>query len=309
MFILKNKKRAISFDIGIKNLAFCIIDYCDNSINIIDWKCVNLAESEDDIVDSALASASCPRSCCFFTTKKSSAVVKPCKKRAFFQKETNLYCKKHIPEGLIEPKKEHSITHLKKQKITELLKICENEKIELPQEKQKKDAIVQIIYQHFYKKQITPIEIKKAQNCGKVSLINIGQNIKKELDKMSATIAGVSVVLIENQISTVASRMTSIQAMILQYFIMTIPNVEIHFISSKNKLANFVAPDGDGTNTSKKSSYKDNKKNGINYCNSIFDKEKEQIASSWKDFLFSNKKKDDLADCFLQGYYWIKLIK
>jgi hypothetical protein len=33
--------KIISFDVGIKNLAYCIIDY-DNSLNILEWNIINL---------------------------------------------------------------------------------------------------------------------------------------------------------------------------------------------------------------------------------------------------------------------------
>ena len=36
----------ISFDIGIKNLALCIISQDNNIINIIDWRVITLADKK-----------------------------------------------------------------------------------------------------------------------------------------------------------------------------------------------------------------------------------------------------------------------
>lgn len=38
----------ISFDIGIKNLALCILEHNDNTINIIDWRVITLANSKKE---------------------------------------------------------------------------------------------------------------------------------------------------------------------------------------------------------------------------------------------------------------------
>ena len=39
----------ISFDIGIKNLALCILENKDNYINIIDWRVITLADKKKDV--------------------------------------------------------------------------------------------------------------------------------------------------------------------------------------------------------------------------------------------------------------------
>lgn len=39
----------ISFDIGIKNLALCILENNENNINIIDWRVISLADKKKDV--------------------------------------------------------------------------------------------------------------------------------------------------------------------------------------------------------------------------------------------------------------------
>jgi hypothetical protein len=125
-------------------------------------------------------------------------------------------------------------------------------------------------------------------------LLSIGRNLKVELNKLD-TLENIDVVFIENQISPIANRMKTIQGMLAQYFIMTNDNISIEFVSSSHKLKQF---DKD------KNSYKENKQQSVIFSRNIIDKN--ENFENWKEKLDS-KKKDDLADCFLQGlYYFIR---
>ena len=74
--------------------------------------------------------------------------------------------------------------------------------------------------------------------------------------------------------------------MITQYFVKTVPN--IHYISSSNKLKHVKV----------KMTYQERKKEGIKQC-------QETIPQKWYDFFINSDKKDDLADCYLQGIWFI----
>ena len=99
-------------------------------------------------------------------------------------------------------------------------------------------------------------------------------------------------VIIENQISPIANRMKTIQGMVSQYFIMRNNCRHIEFISSMNKLKEY-----NGSNI--KINYSDRKKLGIKVCLEI-------LNDNDKEFFIKHKKKDDLADSFLQGLWYIK---
>ena len=102
-------------------------------------------------------------------------------------------------------------------------------------------------------------------------------------------------VLIENQISTIATRMKTLQGMITQYFIMRdVENIE--FVSSANKLKPFLEK--------KKTSYAERKKMGISVTNQLINET--SGLHYWVDTFQKSKKKDDLADCFLQGLWFMK---
>lgn len=70
----------------------------------------------------------------------------------------------------------------------------------------------------------------------------------------------------------------------------------IDFISSAGKLK--------GLATDEPTTYKDHKKDGIRFCAMFLDAN--EHLSAYKNVLDSSAKKDDLADCFLQGIYYFK---
>ena len=156
----------------------------------------------------------------------------------------------------------------------------------------------------------------KNNNSNNTSLINITSNIINELndyfDNIKKThnisITDISNIIIENQIGPLAIRMKSIQALLTMYFVFN-NNDNITYINSSNKLKYF---------DDKNNSYKDRKKNSIlitelllnnnfeNFTNEKLNKYKINILSeTWLNYFKINKKKDDLADCFLQLLYFI----
>ena len=86
--------------------------------------------------------------------------------------------------------------------------------------------------------------------------------------------------------------------MLMQYFIMRHDNdIIIEFLSSAGKLKGF-----EKQNENVESEYVQHKKDAVFYCSQFLETAR---FSSWKHVL-ETKKKDDLADCFLQGIHWLK---
>jgi hypothetical protein len=114
-------------------------------------------------------------------------------------------------------------------------------------------------------------------------------------------------VLIENQISPIATRMKTLQGMLTQYYIDHLENVDITFVSSVHKLKQFQgttgSPNKDKKSDEEKTSYKDHKVSGVTFCNKIL--ENNSVFKEWIPKM-DTKKKDDLADCFLQGLWYFK---
>jgi hypothetical protein len=187
----------------------------------------------------------------------------------------------------------------------------------VPSKRQKntKEQMIEMIQSELDKNYLENIENVRADQ---VDLITLGRNMMTELDKfifpyMGATtghtedvgklggLGGIEkykidIVIIENQISTIASRMKTLQGMIAQYFIMReTPGLE--FISAANKLKMFM--------TKKKTTYTERKIESVEVTTELL--ERLPQFKNYKGCLDKNKKKDDLADCFLQGIYYLTL--
>ena len=295
--------RLISYDIGIKNLAYCLLEYENNHITILDWNVLSLLQKE---VPTEQCTQMIPGK-----TKKLSACK--CTKVAKFSKhignsQQQFYCERHAKKcDFIVPTKKHSRQHLKKLKVPELEQLAKS--IFLFDEnlvKQKKEEIVDKIAKFYEKKCLEPIIQEKRENAGDADLILIGKRMKQLLNENEFT-KTITHVLIENQISPIATRMKTLQGMLTQYYIDHLENVDISFVSSVHKLKQFQgttgSPNKDKKSDEEKTTYKDHKVSGVTFCNKIL--EKNTGFSSWITKM-DTKKKDDLADCFLQGLWYFK---
>jgi hypothetical protein len=320
--------RLISFDIGIKNMAYCILSTDASNIDILDWNVLNLMDSEQP-----------KRICnCIIPPKSKKQQPKPCMKVAKFQKSGNYYCEKHAKSNTqyFMPTKQTSMASLKKLKLEELLRIGISHSLFINIEnftKLNKSKILDIVSNFYEKKNLEPIIFKKTKTAGDTDLIKIGKNMKELLNNITG-IDEITHVVIENQISPIANRMKTIQGMLAQYFIMKNSDIEIEFVSSANKLKQFekkkieniinkkedrkedknegienklIETEKATENTTKtvttNPNYKEHKKDGVFYCSQIL--EINSCFHNWKNAL-DTKKKDDLADSFLQGIWYLK---
>jgi hypothetical protein len=289
--------RLISYDIGIKNLAYCVIEYTDDRLSILDWNVLSLLEKENPV---ELCSQMNPGK-----TKKMPACK--CTKFAKFAKNQQFYCEKHAKKSdFILPTKKHTKPYLKKLKVPDLQQLLnttvffEVENLE----KQKKDDMIDKIFAFYEKQCLEPIVKLKAENAGDADLIKIGKRMKILLNENPIT-ETITHVMIENQISPIATRMKTLQGMVTQFYIDHNDDVDITFVSSVHKLKQFQAKDKNVTNEDKKekTTYKEHKQSGVTYCSQILDKN--PGFSEWSSKM-DTKKKDDLADCFLQGLWYFK---
>ena len=277
----------ISFDIGIKNLAYCVFhrDPSMNSILLRDWGVINLSSTSEPTL-SAGPLCNCEKA-------KSGT----CGKKAAFFLGTNYYCNVHAKNsGKLFPSKETSMPSIRKLKVDELTQFCTRHYIAV-EPKDKRTDLLQKVQTHFEKCTLQPVPKPKKTNANQIHLVDIGKRIKTHFDeKFQPYMDKLTNVILENQISPIAGRMNTIQGMVAQYFIMRSENLQIDFISSGGKLK--------GLATNNSTNYSDHKKDGIRFCNLFLDAN--PALTPYKAVIDASIKKDDLADCFLQGIYFLK---
>ena len=268
--------RLISFDVGIKNMAYCILDISQNVV-LREWNVLDLCNT-----------APIPK--CNHTLKNG----KTCNNNAKYVKSNVYNCEKHakISKDYEIPKKEYTIQSLKKIKMETLRERCVT--VNIGFENKKKEELLKLLDDYYKNKCWELVNLNK-KDAGKVDLVSIGRSLYEQM-KSNKNINDATHVIIENQISPIANRMKTIQGMLAQYFI-HYDCSHIEFVSSGNKLKHFE------TQSNAKSAYQQHKKDSVFYCKQILEKDYDR---KWLELLSMSSKKDDLADCFLQALWWIK---
>lgn len=262
--------RILSFDVGIKNLSFCIINYDAKHFEIKQWEVINLCNETSKCIEIKNG--------------------KTCNKSAKYYKNNEYYCQSHSKKKQYEiPPENLREKILKKMNLDLLLNMITeyNITVDKPYTKNK---VLEKILEYKTDKYFNTIDNVKANDY---NLVELGINLRDKLD-ITLDVTNIDLVLIENQISPIANRMKTIQGMIAQYLIMRGVN-NIVFYSASNKLKTFIG--------GHKTSYSERKQLSVSYTIQIL--AKTLTLNDWINFFSSHKKKDDLADSFLQGISYL----
>jgi hypothetical protein len=301
--------KLISFDVGIKNMAYCILEHTENGISINKWGILNLMDDEN-------ISNNCN---CKNKPKNKKTPPTDCNKKAKYYKNSKYYCEKHAKEcsQYMIPTSQMKSSFLKKIKLNELIQQGYQHLIFMNDEnikQMKKQDILNIMLKYYENNCFELIQNKKKKTAGETDLIYVGKQMKEQLNQIE-NIDTIEYAIIENQISPIATRMKTVQGMLAQYFIMLNDKINIEFVSSSHKLKQFSELKIDDRehcnklnentqNTSQiNDSYKKHKKDGVYYCSLIINAN--ENLKKWSENM-KIKKNDDLADSFLQGIWYLK---
>jgi hypothetical protein len=308
----------ISWDVGVINLAYCIIDYREiNVFKILDWNKINLMdEANIELV-------------CEATLKNN----KSCGSKASYchcpsqitEDKFHGFCRMHRSQAdpiiKLEQERIQSLYHQVEITDTKELEcdheLCKNKigYIYIPN-KTDIDFYCKIHYKQHLNNQLKKIQLQPIKKySAKIYPIEKMQlTLIRKLDKLLPKFIEhkIEQVIIENQPSLKNPKMKSIANTLFDYFnircivdkIYNNQIILVKFMSPSNKLK----VNNDNTievlRTSRDSKdnvakYKLTKELAILYTKQLLSNDK-----LWLTFLNTTKKKDDLSDCFLQGLYY-----
>jgi len=247
--------KIVSFDVGLRNLAFCILEGTSRSdVKILHW----------DLIDVMAEGAGHGDSKCF-----------KCRKPANWKRDNQYACSTHKQAGKGQTK-----SSLSKKTLEELKKEASVLRILGTTKKMLVDALYVYYAACVWKRCV--------KSCKQGSVVDLAPFINSSLTARTGLWTSSNKVIFEQQPD---KRMMAVQAMMHMWF-------ECHGYSTKgvsavHKLTNMVTVD-DATKT-----YKGRKKTGIIHASSL-------VPSEWKDYMLKHPKKDDLADAFLQGLWFLE---
>ena len=248
--------KLVSFDVGLRNLAFCVMEGTSRKdVKILHW----------DLIDVMAESAGHDNPKCF-----------KCKKPANWLKHdgSTYACKTHTPKGSGKPPTKSGLS----KKTLDDLKV---EGIQNGLTGTTKKELVDKLH-NVYSANVWKRCVKSAKQ---VSVVDLADPIARCLEARKEMWEGSDLIGFEQQPE---KRMLCVQAMLHMWYVCQ--GYKCKGVSAVHKLTNIVTVQ-DSTKT-----YKGRKSTGIIHATEL-------VPEVWKTYMLKHPKKDDLADCFLQGLW------
>ena len=246
--------KLVSFDVGLRNLAFCVLEGSDrHNLKILSWDLIDVM-AEQNGLDKPLCNK--------------------CKKPACWVQQETYACTRHKGRSVTFTK-----SGLQKRTKEELLAIALQENAPLATTKKE---LVDNIYATWSKTWWKRC-VKSAKQG---SVVDLAPAIAGSLQMRNDLWKDANLIVFEQQPD---KRMLCVQGMLHMWFVTQ--GFKCKGVSAVHKLSNMITLE-DSTKT-----YKGRKKTGIVHAAELVPTEEN------KTFMLKHPKKDDLADCFLQGLW------
>lgn len=284
---IKVTSKILSWDVGIKNLAYCMLEKSEEDFKILQWGIINLVEDRQKC-EHEMKAHTCEEVAKFL-------VYHTDKINLFDTCESKFSCSKHkdkMTPKIIDTKDKNHICMICEKQSDYLL---ENTKY----------SWCKTHFETKGKSFVKKIKSKKVSvtSCNKQPIQELAEKLFSKLDKEFDNLKDIDKVLIENQPSFINPTMKTLSAFLYSYFVVRgitdgkmKSDVEVKFVSPSNKLkVNENNTDNVLKGGAKEKIYKMTKKLGVKYCTAL-------ICEKDKLILEKYKKKDDMCDSFLQGF-------
>jgi hypothetical protein len=304
----------ISWDVGVINLAYCIINYTDNEFKILDWNIIDLMDEVN--VD--------------ITCEGKMKNGKPCESKASqcvsCDGKLHGFCRTHQSASapLIESQTLRINNSFHEVVGLESGMQCEHEG------KSASQCTAKVTHMHInviagqpvlptqvtvyckaHYKQKLALKLKEIQllpiknlSAKIYPVAKIQLTLIKRLDQLLPMFLSHSIeqVLVENQPAFKNPKMKSISSTLFDYFM--IRCIVDRPLNNKINLVRFLSPSNklkvNKDNTIEVTKYKLTKKLAITYTVQLL-----ATHEHWLNFMQRKSKKDDLCDSFLQGLYYL----
>ena len=296
----------LGWDVGIKNLAYCLLDKKETKIEIIDWGIINLLVHKSPPIY-----CNCLKVNSDVCGRKASYYSFPTEIKDSVSLENKHYCNIHLRKEKKEwAKLSNEERTMKESQIKEW-----SDKWVCCKEGCSKIATRYCVKNNLYyctKHSKETDTIKDAINQSsavRMPMLTLGKILYDKLDKLPQLLQA-KWICIENQPVLKNPTMKSIQMMLYSYFVMKQheKKIELHdmiLMSAKNKLKVYKDKYGELPKKilSMRDKYRRNKMMAIEHTRLFVDNEHNE---EWQEFYNEHDKKDDLADAYLMTRYFIE---